>query len=181
MQRVMIIGQPGSGKSTLARSLGALTFLPVIHMDQIHWKPGWTERDSAEKTQMALDVITSPQWIFEGGHSATWPERLHRADTLIWLDLPLGVRAWRVFWRTLRHYGRTRPDLPDGCPEKFSLEFWIWIWQTRQTGRRKMQALYESAPDGKTTYHFTSSNAVSAFLSGLDEALVIGSLGIPHR
>lgn len=181
MQRVMIIGQPGSGKSTLARNLGALTFLPVIHIDHIHWKAGWIERDKAEKKQMTLDVIKNPQWIFEGGHSTTWRERLDRADTLIWLDLPLSRRAWRVFWRTLCHYGRTRPDLPDGCPEKFSFEFWAWIWRTRRTGRRNMQALFDSAPASKTTYHLTSAKAVNAFLSSLEEALSVGNLGIPRR
>lgn len=41
MQRVMIIGQPGSGKSTLAREMGKHTGLPVVHIDTIHWQPGW--------------------------------------------------------------------------------------------------------------------------------------------
>ncbi len=40
MRRGMIIGQPGSGKSTLARTLGQITDLPVIHIDQILWQTG---------------------------------------------------------------------------------------------------------------------------------------------
>ena len=53
MQRVMILGQPGSGKSTLAQKLGACTGLPVFHIDNIHWSPGWVERPSDEKTASA--------------------------------------------------------------------------------------------------------------------------------
>ncbi|MEL6463597.1 MAG: AAA family ATPase [Pseudomonadota bacterium] len=181
MQRVMIIGQPGSGKSTLARQLGQITFLPVVHIDHIHWKAGWVERDRAEKRRMTLEVADRPAWIFEGGHSATWPERLARADTLIWLDLPLGLRARRVFWRTLRYYGQTRPDLPDGCPERFDREFWSWIWNTRHSGRAKMRALFDNAPAEKTSYHFTTPHQVNTFLSDLGEALAVGNLGIPHR
>ncbi|MEL6618512.1 MAG: AAA family ATPase [Pseudomonadota bacterium] len=181
MRRVMIIGQPGSGKSTLARRLGDLTFLPVIHIDHIHWKPGWVERDRAEKTRMALNVIERPAWIFEGGHSATWPQRLERADTLIWLDMPLVLRAKRVLWRTIRYFGRTRPDLPDGCPEQVSLEFWSWIWRTRHSARARMQGLFDTAPADKTTYHFTSPAQVNVFLSDLGAALSVGNLGIPHR
>ena len=49
MQRVMIVGQPGSGKSTLARRLGQLTGIPVVHIDTIHWQPGWVERSAAER------------------------------------------------------------------------------------------------------------------------------------
>jgi len=43
LQRVVVMGPPGSGKSTLARSLGARFGLPVFHLDQIYWCPGWIE------------------------------------------------------------------------------------------------------------------------------------------
>lgn len=55
MKRVMIVGQPGAGKSYLARAMGQKTGLPVQHMDMIHWKPGWVERDKAEKLAMDLE------------------------------------------------------------------------------------------------------------------------------
>ena len=181
MQRVMIIGQPGSGKSTLARRLGELTFLPVTHIDRIHWKPGWVERAPAEKTRMTRDAIAAPSWIFEGGHSATYADRLARADTLIWLDMPVALRLWRVLARTIRHYGRTRPDLPAGCPERFSLAFLSFIWRTRHSSRAKMRALYRSAPRDVATYRFTRPAQVRAFLSDLGAALAVGHLGIPHR
>jgi ABC-type glutathione transport system ATPase component len=58
MQRVMIVGQPGSGKSTLARKLDQRTDLPVIHIDTIHWQPGWEERSGDEKTRLCHEVQT---------------------------------------------------------------------------------------------------------------------------
>ncbi len=181
MRRVMIIGQPGSGKSTLARTLGEITYLPVAHIDHIHWKSGWVERDRAEKGRLCAEVHARPAWIFEGGHSRTWPERLERADTLIWLDFPLWLRVWRVVKRTLLHYGRTRPDLPEGCPERFDPEFFRWIWNTRKTGRAGCQALYTTCPDQKTKVRLSSPAQVRAYLSGLREAVAVGNLGIPHR
>ena len=181
MQRVMIIGQPGSGKSTLARLLGEKTFLPVVHMDHIHWKPGWVERDQAAKTRMVLDEIAHPAWIFEGGHSRTYAARLARADTLIWLDVSVGLRLSRVLWRTARGYGRTRPDLPEGCPEQFSAEFLRWIWRTRHSARSRMQALFDRAVPPKTRVRLTSLREVRTYLSTLDTALAAGHLGIPHR
>lgn len=137
VKRIMIVGQPGSGKSTLARELGSLLALPVVHIDQIHWQAGWIERSGPEKDRLCREVHARDSWIFEGGRSSTWSDRLKRADTLIWLDFPLTVRAWRVFLRTLRYHGRERPDLPVGCPERFDLEFTKWIWNTRNSGKKR--------------------------------------------
>lgn len=163
-QRVMIIGQPGSGKSTLARALGPVFNLPVVHIDLIHWQSGWVERSNEEKGALCREVHAREEWIFEGGHSITWPERLDRADTLIWLDIPLRIRAWRVFWRTIKYRGQSRPDLPSGCPEKFNREFIAWIWNTRNTGRQRMLELYNSAPARVKLFRLQSAVAVREFM-----------------
>ena len=167
MRRVMILGQPGSGKSTLARAMGQRTGLPVVHVDQLHWKPGWVERDRNEKIAMALAEQAKPEWIFEGGLSATYEDRFARADTIIFLDIPLPLRVQRVVWRTLRHYGRVRPDMQDGCPERFSWEFYKWIWDTRRTGRIKpLRMIAEAGPD-KAAHHLTSAAQVGHFVASL--------------
>ncbi len=181
MQRIMIIGQPGSGKSTLARQMGAITRLPVFYIDHIHWKSGWIERDRDEKTVLCLEVHAKPQWIFEGGHTITWADRLERADTVIWLDFGLTHRVWRVLWRTAVHYGSTRPDLPEGCPEQFSLEFMQFIWRTRTTSRNAMARLVATAPTGKNVHHLRSAGEVRAYLQSLSQAMQAGALGLPHR
>ncbi len=35
----------------------------------------------------------------------------------------------RVLLRTVKGYGRTRPDLPENCPERFDLEFLRYVWE----------------------------------------------------
>jgi adenylate kinase family enzyme len=44
----MIIGPPGAGKSTLAKRMAAITGLPLYHMDQLHFLPGWVEKPKDE-------------------------------------------------------------------------------------------------------------------------------------
>lgn len=164
LKRIMIIGQPGSGKSTLARRLGEITDLPVVHIDHIHWQSGWIDRTKAEKDVLCAQVHAGDKWIFEGGHSRTWTERMERADMMIVLDLPLSLRAWRVFWRVIKYNGRTRPDLPEGCPERFNWEFTAWIWNTRHTGRALMRKALQNSPDDTIKVHLTSRRGVAKFV-----------------
>lgn len=169
MQRVMIVGQPGSGKSTLARELGLRTGLPVVHIDTIHWQPGWLERSSDEKTQLCLEVEAGDCWIFEGGHSATWNNRVARADLLIWIDRSATLRFWRVLLRTLLQRGRSRPDLPENCPEllKNLPEFFRFMWRTKKSARAKMQQLVATAPPACRVVCLRSNRDAREFLASI--------------
>jgi len=177
MQRVMIIGQPGSGKSTLAREMGAHTGLPVVHIDTIHWQPGWVERSSDEKTRLCLEVEARDQWIFEGGHSTTWNNRIARADLLVWIDRSSLLRFWRVLLRTLIQRGRTRPDLPENCPEKLGNlpEFYRFMWTTRQSARANMKRFAASAPPTCRVVCLRSNRQTRLFLSSIEQASCIVS------
>ncbi|MEM9169317.1 MAG: AAA family ATPase [Pseudomonadota bacterium] len=123
MRRIMIIGGPGSGKSTLARRLAERTGLPHIHLDALYWEPGWRETDKARFIQAVRQRIAEDAWIIDGNYSATWRERADRADHVVFLDAPTAVRLARIVMRTLRCYGRSRPDLAPGCPERFTNDF----------------------------------------------------------
>ena len=170
MQRVMIIGQPGSGKSTLARQVGARLGLPVVHIDHIHWLPGWVERSRDDKTRMCLEAEAGAAWVFEGGHSVTWDNRMARADMVIWLDRPVALRLWRVVKRALVWRGKSRPDMPEGCVERLgpeTLPFWAYIWRTRKTGRQGIARLMARVPGEKRAVHLRSNAEVAAFLNSL--------------
>lgn len=165
--RIMIVGGPGSGKSTLARALAAKLGLPLYHMDQIHWLPGWIERDMDQRREMALAIERQESWVFEGSLQVTNAHRLSRASALIWLDLPLSLRLYRALRRSAAFRGQTRPDLPENCPERFGLEtlkFLRYIISTHKSYRRRMTALIEGAP-GKPVYHLKSAREVEAFLA----------------
>jgi len=135
MKRVMIIGGSGCGKSTTARRLAEITGLPVIHIDPMYYSAGWQLRGPAETNALALEAAAKETWIIDGNHNRSIPERLSRADTLIFLDISTPRRMWRILSRTLKHYGQSRPDMAKGCPERFEWEFTIWVakyyWQRR--------------------------------------------------
>jgi adenylate kinase family enzyme len=174
MKRIMIVGGPGSGKSTLAGVLGERLGLPVFHMDKIHWKEDWVERPRAEKIPMALAVEAGEAWVFEGGMSSTYESRVAHADVLVWLDLPVGLRLWRVTKRLFRYLGKAegRPDLPKGCverihPETFSF-FWF-IWKSRNSARIKIAQLVTHAAADLSVVHLQSPRDVRHWFANLPD------------
>lgn len=168
MQRIMIIGGSGSGKSTLARRLGQRLDLPVYHMDrEVHWLAGWVERPREEKTPIVEAIVAKDAWVFEGGHSSSYPQRLARADMLIWTDAPLWLRLWRVTWRSLRQRGQTRPDLADGCPEQLAglPEFWRYLLVNRRRIDARLATTFAEAEIPK--HKLTGFAQIDAFVDQL--------------
>ncbi len=163
MKRVMIVGGPGSGKSTLAVALGKITGLPVFHMDKFHHQPGWVGRPRADVVQLANNIEQKPQWILEGGLSDTYENRMSRADTLIWLDLPVTLRMGRMLKRRFQFHGQTRPDLPENCRERLDPEFLAFIVRTRNTGREKIAQAIAAAPH-LDVQHIRTAKGADTFL-----------------
>lgn len=133
MQRILVVGPPGSGKSTLARILGERLGLRVVHLDTLHWAPGWIEQPRAVFRARVAAAVAQDRWVMDGNYTHTADLRLPRADTVIVLDFPKYVTIPRVIRRWLRYRGRSRPDLTPGCPEKIDLEF-IHFMLTRKRG-----------------------------------------------
>lgn len=137
-QRIMIFGGPGSGKSTLARQIGAIAGLPVVHIDPMYWAPNWVQRERAETVALSLAAAAGDAWVFDGNHADTMDARMARADIIIFLDLPRGMRLARVLRRTWSQYGQTRADMPENCPERLDFAFlrdFVWNYGTRARPR----------------------------------------------
>lgn len=139
-RRIVVLGSSGAGKSTLARVLGDATGLPVVHLDQEHWQPGWTEPDAMVWRARLAELATAPEWIIDGQYGASLNERLTRADLALFLDLPTGICLWRIVERWWRLRGSVRPDMAADCPEKIDLAFLHYVATFRLLQRPKVVA-----------------------------------------
>lgn len=127
MNRVLVIGPCGAGKSTLSAELGQKLNLPVFHMDKLNWNPGWVESSKDEIREKLATIVAADRWLIDGNYGGTLTERLERADTVLYLDYPISLCLRRVFRRIWTYRGRTRPDMTEGCPERFDLEFTFYL------------------------------------------------------
>lgn len=166
MERIMIIGCGGSGKSTLARQLGERLKLPVIHLDQLFWTPGWVSVSREEFDRRHLAAMEGDQWIMDGNFDRTIPARLQRCDTVIYLDYSRIACLLGVCKRILTTYGQVRPDMGEGCPERFDLDFLKWVWNFNKNKRKKNHELLSKA-EGVRVIILRNRRQLKSFLEQL--------------
>lgn len=167
MQKILIIGCSGAGKSTLARKLHAVTRLPLIHLDQYYWKPGWVEPDWAEWRRMIRELVDRPAWIMDGNFGGTMDLRIGSADLVIYLDYPTWKCLWRVLKRVFRYHGQERPDMPKGCPEKWDLDFLHYVATFNLTRRKPLLAKLDAYRHDKEILIFNTDKQAAEFLEKL--------------
>jgi len=159
MRKIVVIGSGGSGKSVLARTLGAITQIPVYHLDAMYWKPGWEPTPSIEWEARQRELVQRDAWIIDGMYNRTLPIRLRACDTILFLDFPRGLTTYRVIKRGLQYYGKTRPDLSEGCPEKLRWDFLKLVWTFREHKRPGLIQAIKTFPD-KTLIRLTRPREV---------------------
>ena len=152
---VSLIGSSGSGKSTLGLKLHKKLGLPLYHLDQYFWKPGWVEPDRAEwEVKHNILCDTSGDWIIEGISSTFFSYRAQKADILIFIDMPTYKCLYRVFKRALKNWGREYFASAKGCPERGpSWKFLKWVWNFNMIQKQRIEVALDSAKtEGKKVF-----------------------------
>lgn len=145
-RRIAVIGCPGAGKSTLSRALAERLRLPLHHLDQLWWQPGWVETTMDDFDEKLHAILDTDAWIIDGNYSRTLEARVSRADLVIHLDYPRWLCLSRAVRRILASHGRSRPDMAPGCPERLDREFLTYIWHFRRDVRPRLAAVLDDYP-----------------------------------
>lgn len=131
-KKIAIIGCAGSGKTTLAFQLKEKFNLPIYHLDQYHWKPGWERTEEEIFNKIHTELCKQAEWIIEGSYYRHFYERACYADVIIFLDVPRYKCIWYVLKRSVINWGKIIPGNPKDCKQELLsfkfLEFLYWVW-----------------------------------------------------
>ena len=166
--KIAILGYSGAGKSTLARKLGELYRVPVLHLDQVQFIPGWVVRDQREAADLVSAFMEQPEWVIDGNYGGFHQRRrLEEADKILILNFPRLICLYRVLNRWRLSHGRTREDMAPGCPEKVDREFLWWVLhEGRNRARREhFRRILAEWPDKALA--LGSQRRVDEYLRGL--------------
>ena len=137
--KIAVIGYSGSGKSTLAQKLAKKYQTNILHFDTVQFLPDWKIRSDEEKKRIVLEFLnTHDSWVIDGDYSKLFYERrMEEADIIILLLFNRISCFYRAYRRFIKYKNATRPDMAEGCKEKFDLEFAKWILWGGRSKRAK--------------------------------------------
>lgn len=164
----MVLGCAGAGKTTFSRWLHDITQNELIYLDQYYWKPNWQVTETSEWEEVVSGLAAKPEWIIDGNYMSTIEVRAKRADGIIFLDCPTWKCLWRVTRRILKYHGKVRPDMPEGCRERFDWKFYHYVLTFNIRRRKKILQLLGALQDQKRIFILKNNHEVHSFLRSLN-------------
>ena len=165
MNRILIVGSCGAGKSTFARRLSQAVRLEVLHLDRLYWQPQWVETPKEDWRERVAEIVKGEAWIIDGNYSGTLETRLAACDTVIFLDVPRLICLWRVMKRILMYRKGSRPDMAEGCEERFDWEFIKYVWNYPRDTKPRVEQKIVRHRAGKTIIYLRSQRDIEDFLA----------------
>jgi len=173
VKRVSVVGGSSTGKTTLARELARRLGVPHVELDALHHGPNWEEASAdvlRDRVEEAL-AAAADGWVVDGNyHGKLGLLVQERADTVVFLDLPLALALWRVLRRTGRRI-LSREELWNGNRESlrtaFSRESIVWwVLRTHRSHPAKWPERFAGLPHLRVV-RLRSRREVDAFLQSI--------------
>ena len=146
--RINVLGTSGSGKSTFSKKLADKLNVPYVQLDELFWKPNWTESSDEEFFPKIEDALSPDEWVLDGNYRRSTPVKWKRVQMVVYLDLPFHTVLFRVIKRSLIRSFKNE-ELWAGNRETFWKTFFtrdsiiLWTLKMFHKNRKDYPKLFE--------------------------------------
>jgi len=139
-------------------------------LDSIQFRAGGGKIPHEEYLKAHAGLLRQDAWIIDGFGCVTsaW-ERFSRADTLVYIDLPLITHHWWVTKRLIKGLFVAPEGWPENSPmwsSTMSSYRVLWLCHRRLTPRYRQ--LVADAAASKRVHHVKSPAEIAAFLDAIE-------------
>lgn len=178
-ERISVVGVSSTGKSTLAEHLADRIGGTFVELDALFWLPHWQESEPADfQAKVTAALEAADRWVVAGNYNSRGiPDVvLPRADTLIWIDLPLRTTMPRLIRRTWRRW-RNRELLWGTNREVITDHLKLWsndslvgysLRHNRETRRRQAARFADPRWQHLRRHRLRSPSEVARFLDQVE-------------
>lgn len=168
-KRVVVIGTSCAGKSTFASRLASELGTKHLELDAFHWEPNWKEAEREVFRARVGAAVEADSWVVDGNYQSKIRDVVwNRADTVIWLDPPLGKILSRFFLRSFSRsvkrellWGHSRENLRNSIFSRKSLL--LWILSTHKKKCEEYARLIKNPPAGIQMFRLRSHKQIEKF------------------
>lgn len=130
----------------------------MVALDLLKYKPGGGEVSYEDYKAAHEQLLQQGQWIIDGyGSLDTVWERLERADTLIYIVMPVLQHYWWVTKRFVKGVLVPPTNWPENSPLlKGTLNSYHTVWLYHQKLTPKYREYVKKAKASKRVYHLQS-------------------------
>jgi len=126
------------------------------------WRPGWRTAPPEERAQAETALVARPEWVIDGVSRRV----REAADVVIFLDVDRRTCLMRCAGRNWRYLFRSRPGLPQDCPEILIVPRLVGIIRNfPRLVRPTILSELERRPTA--SYHVRTANERSAVIGAL--------------
>ena len=174
-QRINIVGSSGSGKSTAGKVIAKKLRYPYVELDEIHWKPNWTESTEEELSFNLKRSLEGESWVLDGNYSRTVPIKWKRVQLVVWLDFPYWLILYQVISRTIQRsvtkealWAGNRESLRKAFFSRDSIIWWCLI-NLSKNRRQYLDAMSDARYRHIRFVRIRSRKALVSFIESLPE------------
>ncbi|SFC31689.1 adenylate kinase [Pseudoalteromonas denitrificans] len=170
MKKVAVFGNAGAGKSTTSKQLAKITNLPLYVLDKIKFLPNGDEVPHKEYLTEHAKILDEDNWVIDGFGclDSTW-ERLSKADTLIYIDLPIYVHFIWVTKRFIKGIFAPVEGWPKSAPLiKSTLKSYHVLLLCHKKLTPSYRKFIAKVKKTKKVHHLQSKSDIQKFLNSIE-------------
>jgi hypothetical protein len=170
-RRIVVYGVTGSGKSTLAAQIARATGIPGHAVDDLTWRPGWTEVPTEEQRRIIAAICAEPEWVLDAAYGKWLDIPLSHDPVIVALDYPRWLSWQRVVRRTFSRLVHRTP-ICNGNYETLGRALnpkdSIIAWHRKSfAAKRERIRAWAADPAGPAVLILRSPRATGEFLAGI--------------